>query len=89
MIFKSWIDEHPGVPRIDRILALAESLIGTAGEPNKSTLEWYGLEDDFDIIDEPMETCLQFDAIVMRCEGCGWWVLTEELDGTGFCEDCK
>lgn len=84
----SWIEDHPDAPRIDRILALAKSLVGTAEEPYESTLEWYGLEEDFNITDEPMETCLQFDAIVMRCPQCDWWVASEELEETGFCEDC-
>jgi hypothetical protein len=85
----SWIEEHPNAPRLDRIMALAKSMIGTGEEPRANALAWFGLEEDFDITEESMETCRIFDAIVMRCESCDWWCATSDLDKHGVCSECR
>jgi hypothetical protein len=84
----SWIEEHPDAPRLDRIMALAKSMIGTGEEPRAHKLEWFGLEEDFDITEEPMASCHAFDAIVMRCDNCDWWCAAEDMED-GVCSECR
>jgi hypothetical protein len=85
----SWIKEHPEATHIEKIRALAFSLIGEANEPSAARKEAYGLDEDWEITDESNETCREFDSIVMRCEGCDWWCETEEVDEDGLCPDCR
>jgi hypothetical protein len=85
----TWLDNHPNATRLERVEALAHSLIGTGEEPRANALDWFGLEEDFDITLEPMETCRAFDAIVMRCERCDWWCATRDLDDKGICSECR
>lgn len=82
-----WIEEHPDATRLERIKALAYSLIGTADAPSGSSLSEFGLEEDFEITNEPLETCQAFDEIVMRCAGCDWWCDASLMNGE-YCDDC-
>jgi len=84
----NWIYNHPEATRLDCVKALAYSLIGTADDPNDAQLEYYGLPEYWTITDEPMETCLAFDDIVMRCEVCDWWCATEDLEDD-VCSECR
>lgn len=84
----TWAEQNPNATRVQRIEALARSMAGTAPQPSEATLEWYGLEPDFEITDEPIEHCRAFDEICMRCESCDWWCETYELED-GVCEDCR
>ena len=84
----TWIEEHPSATRLERIEALAHALIGRAEMPSAALLEYYGLEEDFELTDEPTETCLAFDAIVMRCEACDWWCEAEDVED-GKCSECR
>lgn len=85
---ESWINKHPNATRKERIAQLATLLIGSAEEPSGADLDWAGLEEDFSIYDEPLETCQMFDEIVMRCNGCDWWTDSDYLSENGYCEDC-
>lgn len=84
----TWIEEHPEATRLERIKAMAHSLVGCATGPSGSTLEYYGLEEDFEIAEEPLETCHAFDAIVVRCVDCDWYVGADEPDEEGRCDSC-
>lgn len=84
----SWIENHPNATHLERIEALAHSLIGTASEPTGFALDWYGLPEDWLITDEPLETCLAFDDVVMRCESCDWWCAAEDLEDC-VCSECR
>ncbi len=59
-----------------RARALADELLGTCGEPPDGAL------------DDP-RVCQELDALVMRCDCCGWWVETHEVDGGGNCDECR
>jgi hypothetical protein len=85
----TWIERNPDATRIERIRQLAHELIGTANDPHEFLLESVGLEPGFYIVDEPMEHCLAFDEIVLRCDGCDWWTDADFMDEYGFCEDCS
>ena len=88
MSIQSWIENHPNATQLQRVEALAYSLIGTASEPHSSALECYGLPEGWTITDEPLETCLAFDDIVMRCCDCDWWCSSDELED-GICDSCR
>lgn len=84
----NWINNHPNATQLERVQALAYSLIGTANEPRAAQLDYYGLPEEWTITDEPMEICLAFDDIVMRCEDCDWWCSTGDLEN-GVCSECR
>lgn len=84
----NWIENHPNATQLERVQALAYSLIGTASEPHGSALDYYGLPEKWTITDESMDICLAFDDIVMRCEDCDWWCSTDNLED-GVCSECR
>jgi formylmethanofuran dehydrogenase subunit E len=48
---------------------------------------------NFDILEEDLEDedYELLDENIMRCDGCGWWVESHEIDnssGDAFCKDC-
>lgn len=85
----TWIEEHPNATRLERIKMMAHDLVGCATGPSSFTLEWFGLPEDFEVTDEPIETCREFDAIAMQCENCGWWEDGDDVSAhDGECSDC-
>ena len=46
---RSWIEQHPNATQLERVVALAHSLPGTAPQPTATALEWYGLPEEWDI----------------------------------------
>jgi hypothetical protein len=83
----SWIEKNPDATHVERIKALAQSLRDTASDPNEFQLEYFGLPLDWNITDEPLETCQAFDALVMRCEACDWWY-NPVHGGDSVCKEC-
>lgn len=85
---KTWLELHPEATRLEKIEALAHDMIGQSEGPNSYQIEAFGLEEGFEITNEPYEMCVAFDAIVMCCNGCGWWTDAGEMDEDGNCEEC-
>lgn len=38
---------------------------------------------------EDVALLAELDQLVMRCDTCGWWVETDEVDDDSNCEDCQ
>jgi len=83
-----WIEEHPNATRLERIEALAHSLIGTAVAPPDASLSDFGLEKGFDISNEPAETRQAFDEVAKLCDDCGLWYSPAAGSEFDLCEDC-
>lgn len=63
---------------------IAGDLHGTARDLD-TVLEEHGVSFNQMTVQE----ALQLDSIVMLCDGCGWWVESEEVNEDSFCEDCQ
>ena len=84
----TWIEENPDASQLARVQAYARSLIGTADTSGSALKEFFGLEDEWDITDEPYEVCVVFDSITMRCECCDWCCDTNDLNPDQYCTEC-
>ena len=60
---------------------LGDQLLGTCQDPHGSE-EWEQYKND-------PEFCARLDSKVMRCDSCGWWAESHEIDDNGNCKGCS
>lgn len=85
-----WIEKNPNATKEEKILAMAEALIGSSCDPSENMLLSFGLtENDWPLQDDPPGVCSRFDSIAMRCSECDWWVDASEVNEDGACQECQ
>lgn len=70
-----------------KMTAVSEALLGSCDDLEE-VLQFHFGEGNNDITMFDQKLLLQLDDFTLKCEECGWWCETGEMNEDSQCEDC-